>query len=312
MALSMVSVDEKAVVLDDATKARARQMFFPDVPDDVLNVVWLYCEMYRINPFSKHIVVLKFWNETKKDYNYTPYITRDGVVAHAQETGLISAIQVQHGVELATGEKYCTVSVYRKDSSRAYTNTYFMSEWQPKNLDDKKAKFWRDMPRQMLAKTAIRHAVLLVVPLSIPVLDENSTYFNAVMKNVSSVLAIDEPATTPELPAPPASEPVETVDPAALVATLADPVIEGEAVSEPTPAPTPEPVDDKLESARADVDANGQGIFGVDGWKVKKASLIRGVKPSATTLEDLNREELTHLQLAITAAKLANNGNRRL
>lgn len=309
MALSIVKADEKAIVLDDAAKARARQMFFPDVPDDVLNVVWLYCEMYRINPFAKHIVVLKFWNKKKSAYDYTPYITRDGVVAHAQETGLISAIQVQHGVELATGEKYCTVSVYRKDSSRAYTNTYFMSEWQPKSDGDERgSKFWRDMPRNMLAKTAIRHAVLQVVPLSIPVLDENSAYFNAVMKNISGVLAIDEPTPLPELPAPTA-EPVETVDPATLVDTLADPVIEGESVPE-TPAPSVD--SDTLEKARVDVAIMGEDVFTPDVWKIKKASLIRGIKSDATTLEDLNLEELARLTATITAVKMGNGGNRRL
>lgn len=307
MVLAIAKTEENVIILDDATKARARQMFFPDVPDDVLRVVWLWCEMYKINPFAKHIVVLKFWNKKKNGYDYTPYITRDGVVAHAQESGLISAIQVQHGVELSTGEKYCTVSVYRKDSGLPYTSTYFMSEWQPKNTEDERgSKFWRDMPRNMLAKTAIRHAVLQVVPLSIPVLDENSTYFNAMMKTVSGVLAVDEPDAPPQLPAP-SLDPVETVNVTTLTETLADPVLEGETMPD-VPAADPE----VLEKARVDVAILGEDVFGPDKWQAMKPVLIRGINPTATTLEDLGMAELTQFTAQLTAKKLGATGPRRL
>lgn len=304
------------LVWNDETKAMIRKTLFPNVPDEAVNMALTWCEMYSLNPFSRHVVILKFGSKDKGE-TFVPYITRDGVVAHAQDTGLLDSIQTRWGTDLKTGELWCEAVVYKKESSRPYTFTAFLSEWQPKedpkNLWKTQNSLWYTKPRHMLAKVAIMHCTKMAIPMSIPVLDEDSSYFHTVMSAASAVVAVGEIEAVPEQPAALESGVItESVDPAKLSDLFSDdhmPTIEGESVPE-TPAPSVD--SDTLEKARVDVAIMGEDVFTPDVWKIKKSSLIRGVKSDATTLEDLSLEELARLTATITAVKMGNGGNRRL
>ncbi|GIK65981.1 MAG: hypothetical protein BroJett018_37750 [Chloroflexota bacterium] len=307
------------LVWNDQTKIMIREALFKGVPDDAVDMAFMWCQMYRLNPFSRHVVILKFHDYKKKTDTYTPYITRDGVVAHAQDTGLLESIQVQHGTDFKTGEAWCTATIYRKDSSRPYTFTAFLSEWQPKQDPDAEWKtknsLWYTKPRHMLAKVAIMHGVRHAIPMSVPVLDEDHQYFQTVMSAAASVVAVGQlEAGEPVEAAHEEGVITEHVDPSQLSDLFGDdhmPTVEGETITEPTPQP--ETVDpDALEKARVDVAILGEDVFTPDGWKVKKASMIRGINPQAKTLEDLNLAELTQLVATLTAKKLGASGSRRL
>lgn len=314
-ALQIVEQPKRSLSAD--AKQRAREMFFKDVPDDVLEVVWSWADRYGLDVFAGHIVALPFKNKeksakAKRDvYDYVPYVTRDGALHHAMQSGLLVSFQALPGVQLSTGREYCEVFVYRRDTNIPTRMTLFMDEWKPKgeSLDWSKNAMWKSKPSMMLQKTAIRQAVLQAIPLTIPVLTEDTSYFDTVM-SVARGLEIETPQQPQLAPVPPTPQIDATVYPAGqLMDIIADPVIEGESVPE-TPAPSVDP--DTLEKARVDVAIMGEDVFTPDVWKIKKASLIRGVKSDATTLEDLSLEELARLTATITAVKMGNGGNRRL
>lgn len=304
-------------VLSHEAKERAREMFFKNVPDDVLEVVWGWAERYGLDVFAGHIVALPFKNKEKSAkaksdvYDYVPYVTRDGALHHAMQSGLLVSFQSFPGVQLATGREYCEVFVYRRDTNIPTRMTLFMDEWKPKGetLEWSKNAMWKSKPSMMLQKTAIRQAVLQAIPLTIPVLAEDSSYFDTVMSAARGFEI--ETSQQPQLPVVPDTPQIDApVYPAGqLMDIIADPVIEGEAVTDPTP-PTIDP--DVLEKVRLDIDIDGESTFGVDGWQIKRASLIRGVKSGAKTMTDLTGEELTRLRVALTAAKMGYGGNRRL
>lgn len=309
----------KQIVLTEELKQRAIDMFFKGVPQDVLETVWLWSERYSLDIFAGHVVVLRFKDGKASKaagrdvYNYTPYVTRDGALAHANQSGLLVSYQVFFGVQMATGREYCEVFVYRRDSNIPFRMTLFMDEWKPKGeqLDWDKNAFWRSKPSMMLQKTAIRQSVLQAIPLTIPVLTEDSSYFDTVMRSKGPLVDV----SPIELPTP-KEEPKQIEPPmypaSSLMDMVADPVDETPTVIENQPPSAPVDDPDALEKARADVHTLGEDALGVAKWKTMKLPLIRSVKATAESLEDLNLEELAKLTTALIAKKLGAGGERRM
>lgn len=294
--------------LSPEAKQRAREMFFKGVPNDVLEVIWSWADRYGLDVFAGHITALPFKDKKASDkagqavYNYVPYVTRDGALHHAMQSGLLVSFQAIPGVQMSTGREYCEVFVYRRDTNIPTRMTLFMDEWKPKDgaLDWDKNAMWKNKPSMMLQKTAIRQAVLQAIPLTVPVLSYDTTYFETVM-NVAHIAEVEQPQITPspsvvqiEAPMYPASQLLEMVD---------DPTSEPE-----TPAVDPE----VLEKARVDVAILGEHALGADGWQARKSPMIRGIKPGAATLDDLGLEELARLTATLTALKMTGNGKQRL
>lgn len=301
---------KQELIWNDETRAHVRQTCFPDAPDNAVGTALLWCETLRLNPFLRHVVIMKFWREKKKAYDYVPYISRDGVVAHAQNTGLLESIQVVHGVVHGTGEKWCEAIVYRKDSTKPYRFTAFLDEFKVESNHK-----WKDMPRHMLAKAAIKHCVNMAIPLSIPVLDDDSAYFAIVMASATGVIeAPPDMAKLPDVVEGQATE-AEAVDPAQLSNYFAEdsmPTIVGETVIENQPPSAPVDDPDAIEKARADVQVLGEDALGVAKWKTMKLALIRSVKATAESVDDLNLEELAKLTTTLVAKKLGAGGDRRM
>lgn len=300
--------------LSDAARQRIRDVYFPDVPDDVMETIYFWAEGYSLNPI--HIKALHFKVKDKKSGQtkdvYVPYVNRDGVLDHAHRTGLLEGVQVRHGYETATGDYYVEVLVYRKDCRVPTTRTYFLSECRPKARweNDERCAFWDKSPRDMLQKTGVRRAVLEDFPLSLPVVDEDSSYFDLVMSARSGVVEIPGEITEDLLPTSKKDETL-SIAPNQLLDFVNAPTEQKAVVENQPPSAS---VDDPaaLDTKRADVELLGEDVFGAAKWKAVKLGLIRGIKSEAASIDDLSLEELTKLTQTLVAKKLGASGSRRM
>ena len=77
------------------------KFIWKDVPDDGKRLGWNYCEEYGLRADLKHLSLL--WS--KKRQCYTPYITRDGLIWVANNSG------IKWGIEI--GEPLQTINPYK-------------------------------------------------------------------------------------------------------------------------------------------------------------------------------------------------------
>lgn len=125
----------------DKTKILASLGLDPRKPET--HALMLVCERYNLDPVLKHLVLIKD----------KPYITRDGYLEVAHQSGQLDGIEVvDQGVTDA--EWWAKVSVYRKDMSRPFT---YIGRY-PKKDAGHMAKFGPEMAIKVGEVMALRRA----------------------------------------------------------------------------------------------------------------------------------------------------------
>jgi hypothetical protein len=111
--------------------------------DPKVQALILVCQTYGLDPLLKHMVLI----------SGNPYITRDGYLAIAHQSGRFDGMEVVDQGETAT-EWWAKVSVYRKDMARpfSYTGRY------PKADAKHMAKFGPEMAIKVAEVAALRRA----------------------------------------------------------------------------------------------------------------------------------------------------------
>jgi phage recombination protein Bet len=177
----------------------ARRMFFANIPNDVVNAALLVCQRYNLDPLLKHIALIY----NKKNGQYTIYITRDGLVHNAHQSGQLDGMHVTFGKSDDGVWAECTV--YRKDMKHPFVYRVYASEYQASGYA------WKTHPRAMLTKAAEVFSLRRAFNVSLPVREEMD--------------AVIERDGLEEVPLQPRED--------------AEEIIEGEILEDPAPTPPP-------------------------------------------------------------------------
>lgn len=148
----------------------------PNSPADRAMVA--VCRHYGFDPILKHVVVIPKGGV---------YITRDGLLHVAHQSGQLDGIVVEDGPRLVDGEWVTKVSVYRKDMSHPFT---FVGRY-PINGGN------RQYAPEMSLKAAEAHALRRAFSITgLPTLDENQSDERPAASRLDA--ALDEQAANPE------------------------------------------------------------------------------------------------------------------
>lgn len=117
-----------------------RRTMFKNVPDDELALTMLMAKRYDLDPVAKHIVVIRF------NKQFTPYITRDGLLHVAHQSGQFDGMTCTYSKD-DIGE-YAEATVHRKDMSHPFVYRAYRHEY------DTGKYTWGTHPIAMTTKTA--------------------------------------------------------------------------------------------------------------------------------------------------------------
>lgn len=112
-------------------------------------------KLRRLNPMLKQIHFVKRWNKELGRHTWSAQVSVDGLRAIAERTGKYDGQDEPEFGPMADGfPEWARVKVYRKDWSRPAVGTAYWSEYVQRGKDNAPTRFWREMPRVMLAKCA--------------------------------------------------------------------------------------------------------------------------------------------------------------
>lgn len=149
-------------------KEYIEKFIWKDVPDDVKRMAWHLCEEYGLKPELKHLSLL--WS--KKRQCYTPYITRDGLLWVANNSGIKWGIQLlppQIQPNPYKGEQediYLPCALVRDGFPNIEYGIWF-SEY------NTGANAWQTNPGTMHAKVGQVYGLRIGFNVCIPSVDEN-------------------------------------------------------------------------------------------------------------------------------------------
>lgn len=119
----------------------------------------------RLDPFSRQVYFIKRYDMAKREEVWAIQTSIDGLRSIAERTGKYDGQGEPVYGEDEAG-KFCKVTVYRKDWSpnRGAVGIAYFNEFVQHKKDGGVTKFWKDMPRLMLAKCAEALAIRKAFP----------------------------------------------------------------------------------------------------------------------------------------------------
>lgn len=112
-------------------------------------------KLRRLNPMLKQIHFVKRWNKDLGRHTWSAQVSVDGLRAIAERTGKYDGQDEPEFGPMEGGfPSFARLKVYRKDWSRPAVGTAYWSEYVQRSKDGGPTRFWKEMPRVMLAKCA--------------------------------------------------------------------------------------------------------------------------------------------------------------
>lgn len=153
-----------------------------------VDLVMHLCSHYGLDPLLKHLVLI----------NGSAYITRDGLLHIAHQSGQFDGIEVALE-RLEDGEWAATCTVWRRDTTRPFRYTVYQREHQQGG-----GGAWAKYPRAMLAKTAEVACLRRAFDVSLGAVEELGYDGQSPQSSLGQVVEVAEVELAPEPPAPPA------------------------------------------------------------------------------------------------------------
>lgn len=185
-----------------------RETLFAGIPERIVKLTLAIADKYHLDALLKHIVIIE-GNKNVKDEagnwqsikTYTPFITRDGLLHVAHQSGKLDGLSTILGTDEAG--LYGETTVWRKDMRFPFKFRVYRSEVESKGRDGKPLGAWATRPQQMTMKAAELTALKRAFDVAAP------------------VLGLDQAETEAELPEPDRPDHRKVLDPAAYEAHLA-------------------------------------------------------------------------------------------
>jgi hypothetical protein len=172
-----------------------------------VDLVMHLCGHYGLDPLLKHLVLI----------NGSAYITRDGLLHIAHQSGQFDGIEVALE-RLEDGEWAATCTVYRKDKSRPFRYTVYQKEHQQGG-----GGAWGKYPRAMLAKTAEVACLRRAFDVSLGAVEELGYDGHSPQSSIGQVVEIAEGELVQDRPPPAApARPTRAALPAGKIETWDD------------------------------------------------------------------------------------------
>lgn len=172
-----------------------RRTMFQGVPDDTLTLTLLMARQWDLDPLAKHVVVIRF-KDRNGGYTYAPYVTRDGLLHVAHQSGHFDGISAVYHRD-ASGD-YAEATVWRNDMSHPIVYRAYRAEY------DTGFNVWKTHPIAMLTKAAEVIALRRAFDVSINAREEMDA---AIDRDGGAVIDAEvEYIPDPELTDPPTPE----------------------------------------------------------------------------------------------------------
>jgi phage recombination protein Bet len=148
------------VLFSKEWEAKTRELFLPGMPDAEVAVFMEICKLRNLNPFTKQVHFLPFWDEKSRKEKFAMVISIDGFRSLAARTGLYGG----QDEPVFTYDKNgllvsCKIAVYRKDFERPTVAVAHLAEYQRMTKDRQSGHMvpnstWKKSPHIMISKCA--------------------------------------------------------------------------------------------------------------------------------------------------------------
>jgi phage recombination protein Bet len=136
-------------------RAMIRDTYANGADEKEFQVLLEVAKLRRLNPLLRQIHFVKRWNKDLGRMVWSAQVSVDGLRAIAERTGKYDGQDEAEFGEMVNGfPEWARVKVYRKDWARPAVGTAYWSEYVQKTKEGGVTRFWREMPRVMLAKCA--------------------------------------------------------------------------------------------------------------------------------------------------------------
>ena len=142
------------------------------------------CDRYGFDPLLKHVVLI----------SGQIYVTRDGLIHHAHQTGQLAGIEEREAVRERDGKWRVTVAVYRKGYDRAFVATAFQSEH-----ENPGSSVWQKAPYRLTVKCATVAALRLAFDISLGAAEEIGYDERGTRTNIGEARFIEPSAPGPQV-----------------------------------------------------------------------------------------------------------------
>lgn len=142
------------------------------------------CDRYGFDPLLKHVVLI----------SGQIYVTRDGLIHHAHQTGQLAGIEEREAVREADGKWRVTVAVFRKGYERAFVATAFQVEH-----ENTASPVWQKAPYRMTVKCATVAALRLAFDISLGAAEEVGYDMQGTRTNIGEARFIEPTAGGPRV-----------------------------------------------------------------------------------------------------------------
>lgn len=172
-------------------------LILTDATEEERNLVLNICGRYNLDPLLKHVALIGSGNRKSL------YITRDGLIRVAHQSGQFNGMQVVKSEQNGAGKWRVTVDVYRKDMDHPFRYTAIQEEHE----QPKRGQYdgpWQKSPHAMTQKCAEVMALRRAFDVALGAAEEVG-YDGSQRSNIGEVTIID--ATPHELHSAPLAAP---------------------------------------------------------------------------------------------------------
>ncbi len=199
----LVSVKPAEVSLTAEVVALAKQTYFKDAPESVVQLALHLARRYGLDPLAREVMVVQRVKDDPK--SWTPMVGRDGFLGIAHQNPLFNGMNsalIKDETGTITG---ATATVYRKDWAHPLVVTVEMKEY---NLG---YALWRSKPGTMIQKVAESQALRKAFRINGVYSEEEMEIATVVVEKALPTPTVSAEAPPPEdvgrPPAPAGTEP---------------------------------------------------------------------------------------------------------
>lgn len=136
-------------------RAMIRDTYANGADEKEFQVLLEVAKLRRLNPLLRQIHFVKRWNKDLGRMVWAAQVSVDGLRAIAERTGKYDGQDEPEFGPMSNGfPEWAKVKVYRKDWTRPAVGTAYWSEYVQRTKEGSPTRFWKEMPRVMLAKCA--------------------------------------------------------------------------------------------------------------------------------------------------------------
>jgi phage recombination protein Bet len=150
-----IAVHQEQLEFTSAQRAMIRDTYANGASEKEFQVLLEVAKLRRLNPLLRQIHFVKRWNGQLKRDVWSAQVSVDGLRAIAERTGKYDGQdEAEFGPMVDGFPEWARVKVYRKDWRRPAVGTAYWSEYVQRSKEGGPTRFWKEMPRVMLAKCA--------------------------------------------------------------------------------------------------------------------------------------------------------------